>query len=60
MGLWIAHADGDGLGKQIEKGYADDGSGAEAQDQMQFVAQLEGQQTTGQGTEECGGGDEGQ
>ena len=50
-------AEVDRLGKQIEKRDADDGAGAETQDEMQFIAQPERHQSADQGAEECRGGD---
>ncbi len=50
-------AEVDRLGKQIEERDADDGAGAEAQDEMQFIAQPERHQSADQGAHECRGGD---
>ena len=47
----------DRLGKQIEEGDADDRAGAETQDEVQFVAQPQREQSPGHGAHERCEGD---
>ena len=56
--IMILLPDVDRLRKQVEEGDADHRAGAEAQNQMQFIAQRESQQAAGEGTRECRDGDD--